>query len=42
MIDILSNICFAVGIVFWFWGTWPLLEIDLFYSSYMPYQYQTR
>ncbi|MGB3766984.1 MAG: monovalent cation/H(+) antiporter subunit G [Phormidesmis sp.] len=25
MIDVLSNICFTVGIVFWFWGTWPLL-----------------
>ena len=25
MIEILSNICFTVGIVFWFWGTWPLL-----------------
>lgn len=25
MIDIISNICFTVGIVFWFWGTWPLL-----------------
>ena len=25
MIDTLSNICFFVGIVFWFWGTWPLL-----------------
>ena len=25
MIDTLSNLCFAVGIVFWFWGTWPLL-----------------
>lgn len=25
MINTLSNICFAVGIVFWFWGTWPLL-----------------
>lgn len=25
MINTLSNVCFAVGIVFWFWGTWPLL-----------------
>lgn len=25
MIDTLSNLCFLVGIVFWFWGTWPLL-----------------
>ena len=25
MIDTLSNVCFLVGIVFWFWGTWPLL-----------------
>ena len=25
MINTLSNICFAIGIVFWFWGTWPLL-----------------
>lgn len=25
MINTLSNICFAVGMVFWFWGTWPLL-----------------
>ena len=20
-----SHILFAIGIVFWFWGTWPLL-----------------
>ncbi len=25
MIDFLSNSCLAVGIVFWFWGTWPLI-----------------
>jgi multicomponent Na+:H+ antiporter subunit G len=25
MIDILSYICIGVGIVFWFWGTFPLL-----------------
>lgn len=25
MIDALSNLCFVVGVVFWFWGTWPLL-----------------
>ncbi|PZO56255.1 MAG: sodium:proton antiporter [Phormidesmis priestleyi] len=25
MSNILSNICWAVGIVFWFWGTWPLI-----------------
>lgn len=26
MIDILSYICISVGIVFWFWGTIPLLS----------------
>lgn len=25
MIDLLSNICIGVGIVFWFWGTFPLI-----------------
>ncbi|MEL7521936.1 MAG: monovalent cation/H(+) antiporter subunit G [Cyanobacteria bacterium J06634_5] len=25
MIDLLSSVCFGVGIVFWFWGTWPLI-----------------
>ncbi|MBW4540606.1 MAG: monovalent cation/H(+) antiporter subunit G [Myxacorys chilensis ATA2-1-KO14] len=25
MINILSYICIGVGIVFWFWGTFPLL-----------------
>ncbi|MEM9092482.1 MAG: monovalent cation/H(+) antiporter subunit G [Cyanobacteria bacterium P01_F01_bin.53] len=25
MMNILSVACFSVGIVFWFWGTWPLL-----------------
>lgn len=25
MIDAISYICIAVGIVFWFWGTWPLV-----------------
>jgi multicomponent Na+:H+ antiporter subunit G len=25
MIDILSYFCIGVGIVFWFWGTMPLL-----------------
>ncbi|MEM9149965.1 MAG: monovalent cation/H(+) antiporter subunit G [Cyanobacteria bacterium P01_F01_bin.3] len=25
MIDLLSAVCFGVGIVFWFWGTLPLL-----------------
>lgn len=25
MIDILSAVCLGVGIVFWFWGTWPLV-----------------
>lgn len=25
MIDILSYICIAIGLVFWVWGTWPLL-----------------
>ncbi|MEB3283106.1 MAG: monovalent cation/H(+) antiporter subunit G [Lyngbya sp.] len=25
MIDILSYICITIGIVFWFWGTFPLV-----------------
>lgn len=25
MINLLSNLCIGVGLVFWFWGTWPLL-----------------
>ncbi|MEL6776365.1 MAG: monovalent cation/H(+) antiporter subunit G [Cyanobacteria bacterium J06597_16] len=25
MMDLLSSVCFGVGIVFWFWGTWPLI-----------------
>ncbi|MGB3570433.1 MAG: monovalent cation/H(+) antiporter subunit G [Phormidesmis sp.] len=25
MIRLLSSVCFAVGIIFWFWGTWPLI-----------------
>lgn len=25
MIDTFSYLCLVVGIVFWFWGTWPLL-----------------
>lgn len=25
MIDTFSYLCLGVGIVFWFWGTWPLL-----------------
>lgn len=25
MINVLSNVCIGVGIVFWFWGTFPLL-----------------
>ena len=25
MITTLSYICMGVGIVFWFWGTWPLV-----------------
>ncbi len=25
MINVLSYICIGVGIVFWFWGTFPLL-----------------
>ncbi|MEM6598333.1 MAG: monovalent cation/H(+) antiporter subunit G [Cyanobacteria bacterium P01_C01_bin.69] len=25
MIDTLSSVCFGVGIVFWFWGTLPML-----------------
>lgn len=25
MIDILSYTCIILGLVFWFWGTWPLL-----------------
>lgn len=25
MIEHISVFCFGVGIVFWFWGTWPLL-----------------
>jgi len=25
MIDVFSNICIGIGIVFWFWGTFPLL-----------------
>jgi multicomponent Na+:H+ antiporter subunit G len=25
MINTLSYICMGVGIVFWFWGTWPLV-----------------
>lgn len=23
--ELLSHVCFGVGIVFWFWGTWPLV-----------------
>ncbi|MEL6939264.1 MAG: monovalent cation/H(+) antiporter subunit G [Cyanobacteria bacterium J06598_1] len=26
MIEHLSNLCFGIGIVFWFWGTWPLVS----------------
>lgn len=25
IIELLSHVCFGVGIVFWFWGTLPLL-----------------
>ncbi|MGB3671351.1 MAG: monovalent cation/H(+) antiporter subunit G [Phormidesmis sp.] len=25
VIRLLSSVCFAVGIIFWFWGTWPLI-----------------
>lgn len=25
MINLFSAVCFGVGIVFWFWGTWPLV-----------------
>lgn len=25
MINVISYLCFAIGIVFWFWGTFPLL-----------------
>ncbi|NJK61528.1 MAG: monovalent cation/H(+) antiporter subunit G [Synechococcaceae cyanobacterium SM2_3_1] len=25
MIDILSYILISLGIIFWFWGTWPLV-----------------
>jgi multicomponent Na+:H+ antiporter subunit G len=25
MIDILSYFCISIGLVFWFWGTFPLL-----------------
>lgn len=25
MINTLSYVCMGVGIIFWFWGTWPLV-----------------
>ncbi len=25
IVNLVSAICFSVGIVFWFWGTWPLM-----------------
>lgn len=25
IVNLLSTVCFGVGIVFWFWGTWPLM-----------------
>ncbi len=25
MINIASHVCFTVGIIFWFWGTFPLV-----------------
>ncbi|HEY9738183.1 MAG TPA: monovalent cation/H(+) antiporter subunit G [Trichocoleus sp.] len=25
MINLLSYVCMGIGIVFWFWGTWPLI-----------------
>ena len=25
IVSFLSAVCFGVGIVFWFWGTWPLV-----------------
>lgn len=25
MIDALSYTCIGIGIIFWFWGTWPLV-----------------
>lgn len=25
MIDLISYACIGLGMVFWFWGTWPLL-----------------
>ncbi|MGB3533641.1 MAG: monovalent cation/H(+) antiporter subunit G [Microcoleaceae cyanobacterium] len=25
MINILSYSCIVIGIIFWFWGTWPLI-----------------
>jgi multicomponent Na+:H+ antiporter subunit G len=26
MINLFSNICLIVGIIFWFWGTFPLIS----------------
>jgi multicomponent Na+:H+ antiporter subunit G len=25
MIDFLSYTCIGIGVIFWFWGTWPLV-----------------
>ncbi|MEM1366723.1 MAG: monovalent cation/H(+) antiporter subunit G [Cyanobacteria bacterium P01_H01_bin.15] len=25
VIDIFSTVCIIVGLLFWFWGTWPLI-----------------
>jgi len=25
MTDIISNVCIGIGIIFWFWGTFPLI-----------------
>ncbi len=25
MIDGISTLCIAIGLIFWLWGTWPLL-----------------
>ncbi|NMF83414.1 monovalent cation/H(+) antiporter subunit G [Nodosilinea sp. P-1105] len=25
MVNVLSYVCIVIGLVFWFWGTWPLL-----------------
>ena len=25
MINVISYVCMGIGMVFWFWGTWPLV-----------------